>query len=334
MQIKATIEKFPGGMMVIPLLIGATINTFAPNTATFFGGFTGAWLTGTSAILAVFFLCVGATIDLRSSGYIARKGTTLLIGKLIFAALLGYTAAIFLPEDGIQSGIFSGLSVLAIIAAFNETNGGLYTALMTKLDRIEDAAAFPFISIESGPFFTMIILGVGGLATFPWQTLVSTLIPFIIGIILGNADKEMRNFLAPAVPILIPFFSLSLGFALNFKLIFESGFTGIVMGIAVVFLSGTVLYLLDYYVTGSDGVAGWAASSCAGAAVSVPYIIAETNPQFEPVAASATAIVATSVIVSAIITPFVTIYFANRAAKKGIPARRRQKANQESSEIA
>ncbi|AKQ75091.1 2-keto-3-deoxygluconate permease [Bacillus licheniformis WX-02] len=50
MKIKATIERVPGGMMIIPLFLGATLNTFAPGTAEFFGGFTGALITGTLPI--------------------------------------------------------------------------------------------------------------------------------------------------------------------------------------------------------------------------------------------------------------------------------------------
>ena len=192
-------------------------------------------------------------------------------------------------------------------------------ALMTTLKRKEDAAGFPFISIESGPFMTMIAMGVAGIATFPWQSLVSTLIPFILGITLGTLDHDFRKMFTGIVPALIPFFSVSLGFNLSFGMIVKSGFVGILMGFAVVLMSGFLLSLVDRYITGSDGVAGWAASSTGGAAVAVPYAIAQANPQFEPVAASATAIIATSVLVSSILTPIVTMYFEKRARAKGLP---------------
>ncbi|WP_195758134.1 2-keto-3-deoxygluconate permease, partial [Enterobacter cloacae] len=57
---------------------------------------------------------------------------------------------------------------------------------------------------------------------------------------------------------------------------------------------------------------GVAASSAAGAAVANPVIIAQINPAFEPVAASATALVAASVIVTAILVPIITALYAKR----------------------
>ena len=65
--IKRAIESVPGGMMVVPLLLGAVINTFFPGTPKLFGSFTGALFTGALPILAVFYVCMGASIDFKAT---------------------------------------------------------------------------------------------------------------------------------------------------------------------------------------------------------------------------------------------------------------------------
>ena len=52
LPIKRGIERIPGGMVIVPLTLGALIATFAPGTAGFFGSFTGALFTGALPILA------------------------------------------------------------------------------------------------------------------------------------------------------------------------------------------------------------------------------------------------------------------------------------------
>src|SRR5437763_17222641 len=44
--IKAFVERVPGGMMIVPLFVGAVIHTLFPTADKFFGSFTGALLTG------------------------------------------------------------------------------------------------------------------------------------------------------------------------------------------------------------------------------------------------------------------------------------------------
>lgn len=287
MKIKKNIEKIPGGMMVVPLVIGAIIHTIWPKADVALTGVTGSYMVGTSVILFIFFFAVGTNINLKSSGKIAAKGVTLLLGKVI-------------------------------LAAFNASNGGLYVALMTTIpNRDVDVAAYPFFSIQSGPFFTMITLGLAGIGAFPWPALVSTLVPFVLGMIVGGLDHDMRDLFSPLQGGLVPFFAFTIGYSLNLDMILQSGLVGILVGVLVVFVSGYVLYLLDRYVVRSDGLAGWAASSTAGAAVSVPIVIAQMNPAFKSTAGSATAIVATSVLVSAILTPIVTMWYYRRLVKKG-----------------
>src|SRR5215470_3559395 len=122
MEIKQSIEKVPGGMMIVPLLLGAAVTTFFPELGRKLGSFTNAWMTGSLSILSVFFVCIGATIDLKATPYILKKGGVLLATKLLCGIGGGLLAAKLIPTGMISSGIFTGLSALAIVAALNDTN--------------------------------------------------------------------------------------------------------------------------------------------------------------------------------------------------------------------
>jgi 2-keto-3-deoxygluconate permease len=87
------------------------------------------------------------------------------------------------------------------------------------------------------------------------------------------------------------------------------------MGAAVVVLTGVPMYIVDRLVGGS-GVAGLAAASTAGNAAAVPFAIAACNPAYKDVEPRATLIVASSVIVTAVLVPLVTAWGARRAARK------------------
>ena len=311
MQIKKSIERIPGGMMLIPLLLGAIINTLFPTTAKFFGSFTGAWMTGALPILAVFFVCIGATIDLRATPYILKKGGALLGSKLLCGAVLGYLTAYLVPTGMVDSGFFAGISVLAVVAAMNDTNGGMYMALLGQFGKSEDAAAYSVMSLESGPFFTMVTLGIAGLAMFPWQAFVGTIAPLLLGMLLGNLDREMRDFLSKAVPVMIPFFAFALGNTLNLASVWRAGLLGLLMGVAVVVITGAVLIVADK-LTGGNGIAGIAAATTAGNAAAVPTAIAAIDKTYAPVAPTATMLVATCVIVTAILCPLATAWWARR----------------------
>lgn len=316
MKIKQTLDKIPGGIMLIPLLLGATLNTFAPGTAEYYGGFTKGIITGTVPILAVWFFCIGASINLRATGTVLRKSGVLVITKIAVAWLVALLAAQLIPEHGIEAGLLAGLSTLALVSAMDMTNGGLYASLMNQYGTKEESGAFVLMSIESGPLMTMVILGATGLASFQGHHFVGAILPFLIGFALGNLDPDLKEFFSKATGTLIPFFGFALGNTINFSVIIDTGLLGILLGLAVIIITGIPLILADKWLAGGNGTAGVAASSTAGAAVANPMIIAQMNPAFAPVAQSATALVATCVIVTAVLVPILTAIFSKRFSAK------------------
>lgn len=313
--IKRRLEAIPGGMMIVPLLAGAVLYTVAPGTGKFFGSFTGALFSGSLTILAVFYVCMGASIEVRSTPYILKKGGALFAGKVLISVVVGIILGRLLGETPIGSGAFAGLSTLAVVAAMNDTNGGLYMALMGQFGKAKDVAAYSVMTIESGPFLTMLTLGAAGLSAFPWQTLVGAILPLLVGMVLGNLDPEMREWLGRAVPVLIPFFAFALGSSIDLKSVWRAGLLGIGLGLFVLVVTGAVLLLADK-LTGGTGVAGIAAASTAGNAAAVPAIVASANPAYQEAAPHATILVAASVVVTAILVPVVTAWLASRVDRR------------------
>jgi 2-keto-3-deoxygluconate permease len=311
LPIKRMLDRIPGGMMIVPLLLGSIIATFFPDTPKFFGSFTGALFTGALPILAVFYVCMGASISIEATPYILKKGGALFGTKVGIGILFGVVLGNLLGEQPISSGMFIGLSTLAIVAAMNDTNGGLYMALMGQYGKPADVGAYTIMSLESGPFLTMLTLGVAGLSAFPWPTLVGAILPLAVGMLIGNLDREMRDFLSKAVPVMIPFFAFALGAGLDLHKVWQAGLLGLAMGVAVVVLTGIPLFFADR-LAGGNGVAGVAAASTAGNAATVPTIIAASNPVYAEAAKSATIIVAACVVVTAILVPLVTAWVAKR----------------------
>ncbi|MFB5761466.1 2-keto-3-deoxygluconate transporter [Paenibacillus medicaginis] len=319
MKIKQSIEKIPGGMMLVPLFIGALVHTFWAGAGEYFGSFTNGLMTGTVPILAVWFFCMGASIDVRATGTVLRKSGTLVLTKIAVAWVVAMIASSFLPEGGIQTGFFAGLSILALVSAMDMTNGGLYASIMQQYGSKEEAGAFVLMSLESGPLVTMIILGSTGLAVFEPQTFVGAVLPFLIGFLLGNLDHDFREFFGKATHTLIPFFGFALGCTIDLGVILQTGVLGILLGIAVIIITGIPLMLADKFIGGGNGTAGLAASSTAGAAVANPVIVANMKPEFLPAAQSATALVAACVIVTSILVPILTAYWAKSQNKNGKP---------------
>lgn len=311
-----TIEKVPGGLMVVFLLLGAIVNTFAPE-ALQIGSFTTAlFKNGALPLIAVLLVCSGAQITVRTAGVALWKGVVLNSAKVILGCLIGILVGKLLGPQA----SFLGLTPLALIAAMANSNGGLYTALASKYGDESDIGAVAIISSNDGPFFTMVAMGMTGLANIPWIALIAVIVPIIIGMILGNLDDDMRKFLAPGVKLSIPFFSFPLGASLNLIDIVKAGLPGILLGLMTLIVTGlggliAYRYLIPKDKRRSDAV-GAAIGTSAGNSAATPAAVAAVDPTWAPYASIATVQVGASVVITAILCPLLVDFLYKLQKKK------------------
>jgi 2-keto-3-deoxygluconate permease len=309
MKIKATIDKVPGGMMVIPLILGAIIKTFFPEFLKI-GGFTTAIATNPMAILGVFLVCMGAGMDVKAAPRALKIGVVQTLTKFGVAVAIGLLVSYYFGAKGLW-----GISALAFIAAMSSTNGGLYTALTAEFGTKEEVGAIAILSIKDGPFLTMIVLGTAGIASIPLGALVGVILPLLVGAILGNLDADMRSFLSKGGMVMIPFFAFGLGCGIDLQKIYEAGFSGVLLGLMTVVVCGFFTILADK-LSGGSGIAGAANASAAGNAVATPAAVALLDPSLKDTAALATPQVAAAVIITALLVPVLTAYVAKRNSLK------------------
>ena len=307
MKICATMKKFPGGMMVIPLLIGCLVNTFIPQCLQI-GGFTTAlFKSGQATLVGLFIFCSGATINVKQVGQPLYKGAVLTILKLIIGVVIGYVLNMAFGPAGVL-----GLTPFAVISAVTNSNGAIYTALAKEFGDETDMGAIAILSLNDGPFLTMIALGTTGLASIPLLDIVAAIIPLIIGMILGNLDPDFRDLLSKGLNMILPINGFVFGANMSLITIVKAGVPGILLGLITVLSTGVLTYIIYSAIRRKPDPMGMAIGTVGGNAVATPASVAISDPSLE----SATAQTAAAVVITAILTPLLTGFISRRIAKK------------------
>ena len=297
--------------MVIPLLIGCLVNTFIPQCLEI-GGFTTAlFKSGQATLVGLFIFCSGATINVRQVGMPLYKGVILTGLKLAIGVIIGYLLNMAFGPAGML-----GLTPFAAIEAITNSNGAIYTALAKEFGDDTDMGAIAVLSLNDGPFLTMIALGTTGLASIPVIDIVAAIIPLIIGMILGNLDSDFRDLLSKGLNMILPVNGFVFGANMSLITIAKAGVPGIILGLITVLSTGVLTYFIYSAIRRKPDPMGMAIGTVGGNAVATPASVAAVDTSLEPYAASATAQIAASVVITAILTPVLTGFVARRSQKK------------------
>jgi 2-keto-3-deoxygluconate permease len=293
-------NRIPGGLMLIPLVIGSLLGTFASGFLEL-GSFTTALFAESALpLIALLIFATGTQVTLKTSGPVLATAGTVLICKSVIPA----TLVILLGSAVGIDGIF-GVSILALLVAVDNSNGGLWLAFTGRYGDKRDRGAYIASALNDGPFFSMLFLGASGLADIPVSAMIAAVVPFALGMLVGNLNPHWREVLRPTPAIVIPFFALALGTGIDLNNIVTGGAAGLAVGLVVAPVTGFLTYLGYRFLLrrGYRSGIGFAAGTTAGNAIATPAIIALADPRFEPYVETATAQVAASVLVTAIIAP-------------------------------
>lgn len=311
-----TINRIPGGMMIVFLFLGCIVNTFAPKSLEI-GSFTTAlFKNGALPLIAVLLFCSGAQITIKTAGVALWKGVVLNSTKVI----LGLSIGVILGKVAGPEALLFGISPIAFMAAMANSNGGLYTALAQRYGNESDIGAVAIISMNDGPFFTMLAMGATGMADIPLTALIAVIMPIVIGMILGNLDSDIKDFLKPGIALSIPFFAFPLGAGLNLNSIINAGFSGVMLGVLTVVVTGMGGYFLYKFLIPNkyktNNCVGASIGTTAGNAVGTPVAVAQIDPTWAAVAAVATVQVSSAIVITAILCPFLVDFICKLEKKK------------------
>ena len=309
------LQKLPGGTMLVPLILGSIVGTFFSGFLGL-GSFTTALFKNSALpLIGLLILATGAQINARQSGGVFKRVGVLLVAKTFIPAALVVGYGFLFGREGLF-----GVSILAAMIAFTNSNGGLWLALTGQYGNEEDRGAYIASGLNDGPFFALIALGLSGHANVPWQAVVGTIIPFIVGFVWGNLDRKFADMMKPTAAITIPFFSFALGTGINLQSLVTGGMTGILLGLAVVVITGGLSFIAyRMFIRDSNPGVGFAAGTTAGNAVSSVIVVVQSDPSYAEFQGVATAQVAAAVLVTAILCPIFTHFVCKRyAGKRGV----------------
>ena len=317
-----TLQKVPAGTMFVPLIIGALITTvcqgiFHFDLWTYLGNpmqyiFSSS---GQMLLIVLMLFFTGTSLKLGDLKDAVHRGVLLILVRLVVAYALCTLFYFAFGYEGIL-----GISFLAFVCAVTSANAALYMGIIQPFGDKSDKASFGVMLICSMPLLPLLFLGFFGTSGFGAAQvlqIVSLLIPFILGMVLGNLDEDIRKVFAGGNAIILPFLGFEFGSTINLLDAFKMLPQGLLLSVLYFIITIVPSYLFERHVLRRPGYASVASASLAGVALAIPTMAASANTALSAYTASTVATLAFVLAVTNILCPFMVRWVLKRHPADG-----------------
>ena len=262
-------KKIPGGMVLIPMALFAIINTIFPNLWTSLGDMSQAlFKSGTLAFAALILFGTGASLNLKTLGETFKRGGSLAIMKLLIGFVFGFAFIQLFGLDGIW-----GINAVAFVACITSANPGTFMGIIQDYGEGADMGNFALLNVITTPAIPLLILSAGaGDISSSLLGIVSVLLPFVLGVILGNLDPKLSKIYGAVTPIALPFMGCCFGSSINLISAVHAGLAGVLLAVIYLILHLPML-ATDKFINHRPGYCSVAMCSVAGIALIVPTMV-------------------------------------------------------------
>ena len=323
-KIMKTLDKIPGGLMLVPLVIAACFNTLFPDFLQSMGGPTeGLFKSGTNTVIGLILFACGATVSFKRVGNILKSGAVYAVCKLVVIFALGTAFLKLFGPEGIW-----GISAFAFIPVVCYMNPGLFITHAHDYGAPEDAGMMLLPQLFCMPVWSVLVFNMSSGAKPNWMTAINVLVPFVLGMILGNLDPDFVKFIRPASVICLPLMGFAFGSAINLRTALKASIQGVVLAVFIFAVNFVVMYLFaDRLILKRPGWFGASLCATTGVAAMDPALMAAGNKAYSAYVAGAIPLIA----MVFLLTTFGAAFLARAVVKKhgaaeGSPADLQMKA--------
>ena len=317
------LNKIPAGTMFVPLVLSAIITTICIHCGLgmslwdylgnpmkdLFGS------TGQMLLIGLMLFCTGTTITGHDFVEVGKRGIWIILARLIPAYAVCAIIFVVCGVDG-----FAGIYAITLTCCLTSANAALYMGIIQPYGDDSDKGTFPIMLIFSMPLLPFIFLscfgeGSGNILSSVMQ-IISLLIPFLLGVLLGNLDHKIRDVFKGGNAIILPFLGFQFGSTIDLVKAFQGEVLLAALILTIIYWAVTLIIpvIVDKLILKRPGYASVGSASLAGVALSIPAMVATysfNGVSGADAASNATAILAFVLLITNILAPFFTKWNMN-----------------------